>query len=129
MSPEFFADPRLIVDEHGRDEGKLRLSVLNGTGLPLALIVLSAEVRTTPDDAEPLATLGPVTVESWEPPFFEAGAQTFEFDVTYPDELRTIIDDVTITYVVVATEFRGSGLPPRARARSWRPARRPRRPV
>ena len=106
-SAEFFADPRLIIDEHGRDEGRIRLSVLNGTGLPLALIVVSAELRYRAEDPEPFALLGPVTVESWEPPYFAAGAQTFEFDLTYPEELGPIINDITFEYIVVATEFRG----------------------
>jgi hypothetical protein len=107
MTSEFFADPRLIIDDHGRDEGRIRLSVLNGTGLPLSVIVVSAELRYRPEDEEPFALLGPVTVESWEPPYFAAGAQTFEFDLTYPEELSPIIDDVAINYIVVASEFRG----------------------
>jgi hypothetical protein len=107
MTTDFFADPRLIVDEHGRDEGRVRLSVLNGTGLPLSVIVVSAELRYQPEDPEPFALLGPVTVESWEPPYFAAGAQTFEFDMSYPDELEPIIRDVSLNFIVVATEFRG----------------------
>jgi hypothetical protein len=105
--PEFFADPRLIVDDHGHDEGRIRLSVLNGTGLALSTIVVSAELRYRADDEEPFALLGPVTVESWEPPYFAAGVQTFEFDLGYPEELAAIIDDVVITYIVVASEFQG----------------------
>lgn len=108
MNSDFFADPRLIVDEHGRDEGRLRLSVLNGTGLPLAAIVVSAELRYRPDDPGPFAMLGPATIETWEPPYFPAGTPTFEFDLSYPPELAAIVDDVTITYVVVASEYRGS---------------------
>jgi 5'-deoxynucleotidase YfbR-like HD superfamily hydrolase len=104
---EFFADPRLIVDEHGREDGRIRLSVLNGTGLPLSVIVVTAEVRYTPEDPEPFALLGPVTVESWEPPYFAAGAQTFEFDMSYPEEIAAIIDDVSIAFIAVATEFQG----------------------
>lgn len=108
QSPEFFADPRLIVDDHGHDDGRIRLSVLNGTGLPLSIIVVSAELRYRTDDEEPFALLGPVTVESWEPPYFAAGVQTFEFDLGYPEELAAIIDEVTITFIVVASEFQGA---------------------
>jgi hypothetical protein len=107
MTSDFFADPRLIVDEHGREEGRIRLSVLNGTGLPLSVIVVSGELRYQPEDPEPFALLGPATVESWEPPYFQAGAQTFEFDLTYPEELEAIINDVSINFIVVASEFRG----------------------
>ena len=106
-TPDFFADPRLLVEEHGHDAGSFRLTVFNGTGLPLALIVVSAELRHTAEDEQPFEILGPVTLETWAPPFFPAGSHSFEFELTYPEELAGSINDAVITYVVVASEYTG----------------------